>query len=109
MPRIRLARNDTAVAARLNFGGTIKKMARHQLPDLKLGKRALNIFEDLVWDMMHRVCDQASTVAKFSKQHSIGQKEIETAVKLQFPLKLSKKITEFAGESYEQEYVYPCT
>ena len=101
-----LSRNASAIAVALSFDGNVTEMADELLPTRELSRSSNYVIQDLLWDVLHRVCDEASMIAKHSNKHSIGMREIQTAVSFVFPGELGKRMIQHANQIYEEEYVY---
>ena len=108
----RLARTGLTKAAGLSFNKGIRVISQRVntnedgIVENRLAKRGKHVMADMIFDIMNRLLDEASAVAKHSGIHGIHVKEMETSVKLMFPGEIGKRALQFAQDEMNQRYVH---
>ena len=75
---------------RESYGLYIYKVLKQVHPDTGISSKAMGIMNSFVNDLFERIANEASRLARCSKNSTLSSREIQTAVKLLLPGELSK-------------------
>ncbi|CDW55494.1 Histone H2B [Trichuris trichiura] len=73
-----------------SFASYIYKLLKQVHPDTGISSKAMSIMNSFVYDTFDRIGTEASRLAQYNNRHTIGSREIQTAVRLLLPGELSK-------------------
>lgn len=68
----------------------VYKVLKQVHPDTGISKRGMKVMNSLVSDLLDRIGREAGRAAKSAKRSTLSSREVQTAVRLMFPLELAK-------------------
>ncbi|KAJ7292277.1 hypothetical protein O6H91_Y289000 [Diphasiastrum complanatum] len=68
----------------------IYKVLKMVHPDVEISTKAMGIMNSLVSDLLERLAQEASRLAKYNKKPTVTSREIQTAARLILPGELAK-------------------
>eukprot|EP01028_Stygiella_incarcerata_P008306 TRINITY_DN35_c0_g1_i1.p1 TRINITY_DN35_c0_g1~~TRINITY_DN35_c0_g1_i1.p1 ORF type:complete len:121 (+),score=30.73 TRINITY_DN35_c0_g1_i1:119-481(+) len=72
------------------FSSYIYKVLKQVHPETGISTRAMNIMNSFIHDIFERIATEASKLARYGGQKTLGSNEIETAVRLVLPGELAR-------------------
>ncbi len=67
-----------------------------------INKKAMNIMNSMVHDIFEQITQQASQLLRYTKKRTLTYKEVETCVKLLFPLDLAQHAIQEGRKAIEK-------
>ncbi|KAL2622206.1 hypothetical protein R1flu_002411 [Riccia fluitans] len=71
-------------------------------PELRISNQAMEVMNGLIQDHIHKIAQEAATVAERNKQPFIDVREIRTAVRLTLPGDLGKHAVSLGDKAWHQ-------
>ena len=68
----------------------IYKVLKQVHPEIGVSKKAMQVLNSFVMDVMERLCNEASRLCHYSKKQTLGAREIQAATALVLPGELAK-------------------
>mmetsp|Transcript_48377 Transcript_48377/g.59522 ORF Transcript_48377/g.59522 Transcript_48377/m.59522 type:complete len:139 (+) Transcript_48377:97-513(+) len=73
-----------------HFNSYIYKVLKQVHPEIGVSKKAMQVLNSFVFDVMERLCDEASRLCHYAKKQTLGAREIQAATALVLPGELAK-------------------
>ena len=74
-----------------SYSNYIYKVLKQVHPDLAISNKAMVIMDIFVKDIFKRIASEAGRLARYSKNHILSSREMQTAVRLVLPGELARK------------------
>jgi len=73
-----------------SYAAYIYKVLKQVRPDMGISKKSMTMLDAYVHDLFERIASEAGRLSRYNKDHEIGVREIQTAVRLILPGELAK-------------------
>lgn len=72
------------------YASYIHKVLKITHADIGISSRAMSIMNSFIYDIFHRICNEAGILCKINKVKTMSSREVQTAVRLLLPGELAK-------------------
>ena len=73
-----------------NYSVFIYRVLKQVHPDTGISKRSMSIMNSFVNDVFQKLSYESSKLSRYNKKHTLGSREVQTAVRLILPGELAK-------------------
>lgn len=73
-----------------SYAAYIYKVLKQVHPDMGIAKKSMTMLDAYVHDLFERIASEAGRLSRYNKNHEIGTREIQTAVRLILPGELAR-------------------
>ena len=73
-----------------SYSTYIYKVLKQVHPDTGISKKGMSIMNSFIKDIFERIAGEAGKLVTYNKTHTVGSREIQTAVRLVLPGELAK-------------------